>query len=235
MTNKQDIVSLLKELGLNSGDSIMIHMSLKKLGQITDVDIDNKDTYCQSLYECFDNVININDKGTLVVPTFTHDYVRVKKSFILEETKSEVGIFSEYVRTLDGTLRTLHPINSVSIRGNYKDVFSDISTSGYGLNSFFDIFSKLNNSKIVYFGAGIDHSTYVHHIEHMIGVSYVYNKAYFEPEVIVNNKKIEKPFFNSVRYLEKGIEADYSNLQKVLIEKKLINIGIPPIRAISWV
>ena len=142
-----------------------------------------------------------------------------------EETKSEVGIFSEYVRTLDGTLRTLHPINSVSIRGNYKDVFSDISTSGYGLNSFFDIFSKLNNSKIVYFGAGIDHSTYVHHIEHMIGVSYVYNKAYFEPEVIVNNKKIEKPFFNSVRYLEKGIEADYSNLQKVLIEKKLINIG----------
>lgn len=227
MTSKNDIIELLKELNLNFGDSVMIHTSLKELGAIQDIEPNNNEAYCNAIYEAFESIIDTkNNKGILVVPTFTHDYVRVMKSFNLEKSKSEVGIFSEYIRNMKDSYRTLHPINSVSIVGGGEEkMFSNISTSGYGLNSFFDIFSRIENSKIVYFGADINHSTYVHHIEHMIGVSYVYNKAYFEPDVIVNDKKVDKPFFNSVRYLDEGIEPDYSSLQNILIEKKLINVG----------
>ncbi len=104
-------------------------------------------------------------------------------------------------------------------------MFVDISTSGYGYNSFFDKFAGLENSKVIYFGADINHSTYVHHIEHMLGVSYVYNKAYFEPTVKVNDVVINKPFFNSVKYLGKNIEPNYAILEKTLIKKDKIKIA----------
>ncbi len=118
MITKDCIIKKLKELDLKSGDNIMIHTSLKKLGNIKGVDTNSTDEYCKIIYECFDEIVNAEENiGTIVVPTFTHNYVRLKEPFELEKSESEVGVFSEYVRKLKNSFRTLHPINSVAIRG----------------------------------------------------------------------------------------------------------------------
>lgn len=223
MITKFYLKSVLEGLGIAKGDSLFIHSGLKGLGHIEGVPSDDKKAYCQLIYEVFDELVDCEKSlGTISVPTFTHNYVRIKQPFILETTASEVGALSEFIRTKEGTVRTLHPINSVAIRGKYQDFLKDVSTSGYGMNSFFDKFARITDAKVVYFGAHINHTTYVHHIEHMVGVSYVYNKAYFEPEVIVGGNVIQKPFFNSVRYLGKNIEPDYEILKKSLMEKGLL-------------
>jgi len=225
MIRQNDFIAILKSLGLHKGDTVMVHSALSGLGVIEGVSQDNPKAYCRAIFDLFDRTIGITKGfGTLIVPTFTHDYVRKETAFYLERSSSECGIFSEYVRKLPGSFRTLHPINSLSIIGKNKKFFKRISTSSYGINSSFEILTKIKNAKIVYLGAKLSHTTLVHHVEHLIGVSYIYNKAYFKPAVYVKGKKIEHPFFCAVRYLNGKVEITYEPLKEELIKRKLLKI-----------
>lgn len=225
MVTRTEIIDLLKKNGLKKGDTIMVHSALKKLGEIYGISNNDRTEYCKTIYECIDNVIDIkNNNGTLAVPTFTHDYVRKQKPFYLETSLSETGVFTEYIRNLPDSIRTLHPIDSNCIIGVKKKLFRNLSSSAYGINSFFDVLSKIRNSKILYFGASTNHTTLMHHIEHLVGVSYLYNKAYFYPDVYQANVKVNKPFFCAVRYLNGKVNHHYEKLETRLVELKLINI-----------
>lgn len=225
MVKKSDIIKILRDLGLRKGDTVMVHSALSGLGMIEGVPQNDSKSYCKAIFDSFDTVIGISDGlGTLIVPTFTHDYVRRSKDFYLESSPSECGIFSEYVRKLPGSFRTLHPIDSLAIIGKKKPMFRNISTSGYGINSAFDRLTKIDNAKIVYFGARVSHTTLMHHLEHLVGVSYIYNKAYFRPPVYTKGERLKYPFFCGVRYLNGKVEITYEPLREKLIGKKLLRI-----------
>lgn len=225
MVRKNDIIKILRSLGLRRGDTVMVHSALSGLGAIEDVPQNDPKAYCKVIFDSFDSVIGIRKGlGTLIVPAFTHDYVRRNKVFCLESSPSECGIFSEYVRKLPGSFRTLHPINSLSIIGQKKRMFKNISSSAYGINSAFDRLTKIDGAKIVYFGARVSHTTLMHHLEHLVGVSYIYNKAYFKPSVYAEGEKMDIPFFCAVRYLNGKVEITYEPLRRKLVCKNLLRI-----------
>jgi aminoglycoside N3'-acetyltransferase len=181
--------------------------------------------FCKYIYDSFNSVIGFdgdNCKGTIIVPTFTHNYARGSKYFDLVESPSETGIFTEYIRLLPGAIRSLHPINSCAGIGKNKSILNNVSRSGYGMNSVFDRFEKINGSMVLWFGASIIHTSYVHHVEQLVGVSYVYNKAYFKPTSKFKTGIVTKPYMNSVRYLDRNIRPNYSILQSRLLKKGLL-------------
>jgi len=63
----------------------------------------------------------------------------------------------------------------------------------------------------------------------LVGVSYIYNKAYFEPSVWINESTpVNSPFFSAVRYLDRGVIPNYSAWEREMINRNLLrtsNIG----------
>lgn len=94
----QKIKEDLATLGLKSGDAVMIHSSFKSMGKV------------EGGIEIFVNAVLsvIGDKGTLISPTLTFDYVTMEhRIFDYVNTPSCVGAISEYARHMDGAKRSL--------------------------------------------------------------------------------------------------------------------------------
>lgn len=195
----ETIVKGLREAGLKKGDIVLVHSSFSKMGFIDGVNSDDQEAFFEKILKAFDEVIDFN-YGTLVVPTFTHEYARNKEPFIYETTSSEVGKFTEYVRKHKDSLRSLHPIASFSAIGKDKFVIcSNVSISCYGINSVFERLIDMD-AKMMFFGASMKHMTLKHHMEHVMGLPYVYHKAYFTT-VYKDKKEVALPFLCCVRYL----------------------------------
>lgn len=62
--------------------------------------------------------------------------------------------------------------------------------------------------------------TFVHHVEQTFGVPYGYTKEWSAP-VLCEGKPVDRRFFAFVRYLNAGIEYDFSRLQDDLRNRGL--------------
>lgn len=197
--SREDLVKGLRQVGLHFGDTVLVHSSLGKLGGIAGVERDHREEFFRVVYEAFAEALAIPE-GTLVVPTFTHEYARHAVPFVYEESPSEVGAFTEYVRKLPEAYRSDHPLNSFAAIGRRKhEVCKDTSRACYGHDSVFDRLLALD-AKMMFFGAGMYHMTLKHHLEQEAGLPYVYHKAYFTPAYKDGNP-MQLPYTACVRYL----------------------------------
>jgi aminoglycoside 3-N-acetyltransferase len=221
MIRYEDIVSALKTVGLKRNDIVLVHSALGKLGRIKGIATDDRFKYIECIYNAFVEVIDI-PHGTLIVPTFTHEYVRNKKPFIYEKSPSEVGAFTEYIRNRSDSYRSLHPINSFAAIGKWKyRICDNLNRSCYGYNSVFDRLIQLE-AKMLFFGASMRHMTLKHHMEHVVGLPYTYHKAYFT-KVYKDGKEVSLPFLCCVRYLNGKVENnDCSHFKRHIEKKKLL-------------
>ncbi len=69
MYYKEDLIRQLKELGLNSTDTVMVHTALKSVGNICPEDRTTAEIYIEALRECLPD-------GLLLIPTHTWATVR---------------------------------------------------------------------------------------------------------------------------------------------------------------
>lgn len=221
MISFEDITSAFKSVGLRRGDTVLVHSSLSKIGAIKGIERTETEKYLACIYRAFFDVLDIPE-GTLVVPTFTHEYARNNKPYIHEESPSEVGAFSEYIRRHPDAVRSVHPINSFAVVGSKQhEICHDISRACYGFNSVFDRLI-LSGATMLFLGASMRHMTLKHHMEHVVGLPYAYHKAYFTP-AYRDGKELPLPFLACVRYLNGKVENnDCSEFQAHLETKKLI-------------
>lgn len=216
--DKKKLEESLKSVGLQKGDTVLCHCDLSKIGLMKECK--NNEDYLKNLLDCLLNVLGA--EGTLMVPTFSYNYARKKEPFIYEKTPSELDVFSEYVRKHKESLRSLHPIFSMTALGkNQEFLCQNVSRSSFGVHSPFDRLMQ-TNGKILFIGTSSAYSmTFIHYIEHMFGVSYCYHKAFFTP-VFKEGKKIQGPFFCFLRYLEK-VFYNHPPFETLLKERKVLS------------
>ncbi|PKS08558.1 hypothetical protein jhhlp_004944 [Lomentospora prolificans] len=168
-----------RRLGLTSGDTVLVHSSLKALGWVCG----GAEAVVLALLDV------LSDKGTLVVPTFTagnSDPSLWSKPPIPEEwwpiVRSHVppfniqtsstwrmGLISEMVRTWPGTLRSAHPQTSFAALGpNAKAI-----TDGHAWECRLGDQSPLArleelNAKVLLLGVGYDNCTSFHLAQYRI-------------------------------------------------------------------
>lgn len=205
---ERDLANAFASIGLQEGDVVYLSTQLYGIGPLDRVS--TREEYLEAVYSALRFVIG--DRGTLVVPTFSQQVGRFGLPFILEETTSLTGIFGEYVRLHPTSVRSLHPVFSVTAIGPLAhDICSDISPVAFGTDSSFDRMVRANAKAVC---LGFDYYSghivsLMHHVETMFAVPYYYNKLVESP-VYAHGSLVGKPFVINVKYLEMDCNFDYS-------------------------
>ncbi|MEM5558213.1 AAC(3) family N-acetyltransferase [Aliarcobacter cryaerophilus] len=210
----EDVILSLKKLEANNADILYIHTDIgfgKPL-------LKRKD-FIAKLYEA---IISLGVK-TLIFPTYTFSFCN-KEDFNIKESKSRMGMLNEYARTRENSYRTEDPLLSVCVIGEIPKEFISLSKNSCGEGSSFEIMSKSDNHKFLFFGAKpTECFTFMHYVEDIYKVPYRYNKE-FTGNVIKNGITKKETYILCTLYDTVIPSVDISfqdNLENKKILKKL--------------
>lgn len=165
---KEQFSSLLAELGIRSGDGLLVHSAVQFLGRPAG----GLKTYLKALLD------TIGPAGTLIVPTFNFDFTKGVPYDPAETPSRDMGAFSEYVRLQPGALRSLHPMQSIAALGRFAaDLTSRDTPSAFGPGSAFERMLELD-FKLLLLGADARAVSMFHYCEQRCDVPYRYWKDF---------------------------------------------------------
>lgn len=150
---KNDLVNI----GVSSGDLLVVHSSLKSMGHVEGGAKCVIDAICDVLGE----------DGTLLMPTFTYSTSYADSFFSNKDTPSCVGLITETFRKIDGVFRTNHPTHSVAIRGKLVKELTEgeeLDDTPMGIHSPYRRIA-LYNAKILMLGCSLSHNSFMHALE----------------------------------------------------------------------
>lgn len=168
--NFSSLCQALEQVGINYGDEICVHTSLYRLGKI----LVSPEVFLKTCIAALREVIG--STGTLLMPAFTYSYCD-HKTYDLRNSRSKMGILTEYYRQLPECCRTYDPIFSFALSGAHIEPYLQNSQSCFGPNSVYDVLTK-RNGKIVVMGERWNGYTFVHYVEETVPVSYRYYKNF---------------------------------------------------------
>lgn len=198
--DKNDFIGCLKKLGIKSGDTLCVHTELLSLGVICS----SKNYFLQSLTDGFFDVIG--ESGTLIMPTFTYSFCK-NENYDINQSKSTMGVLTEYFRNLKYVKRTNDPIFSFAIKGAKENLFLNDTNSCFGADSVYDILTK-ENGKIILLGTDKLGYTFTHYTE-----EYAFNSGYdlryryfkeFSGQIIKDDAMSKKTILYFVRDLKQN-------------------------------
>ncbi|RUT50480.1 AAC(3) family N-acetyltransferase [Campylobacter fetus] len=205
---ERDFLGALKQIGIKSGDTVCVHTELFTLGK----PLLPKDEFLRVLLHCFYEVICKN--GTLIMPTFTYSFCK-NQIYDKLNSRSTMGVLTEFFRQQNGVVRTNDPIFSFAISGDNQDAFLNDTKSCFGKNSVYDVLKRMDG-KIVLFGTQKLGYTFTHYIEEQAEVSYRYFKE-FSGILKDENKNINyKSIFYYVRDLAKNSDLSVDKIVNLL-------------------
>lgn len=160
MITEEGIVEGLKELGLKSCDTVVVHSSLSSFGRVEG----GAEIVVDAILEV------LGTEGTLVVPTFNYE----PGVFDPQKTPSIVGKITEAVRLRPNAIRSLHPTHSVASIGSLAEIITEghenVDPFGRG-SALFKVLQV--NGKILQLGTTHTTNSMVHVAEEIVGVPYL--------------------------------------------------------------
>ena len=214
----QEFADSLRAAGLQAGDIVHVQSDLRVIGPV-DAPL-TRERMLEFYLRGFQEVLG--PTGTLTVLTATMSCARYGTPFVREETPSEVGVFSEYVRRRAGAVRSLHPILSVAGLGaQAEEICGGAHFEGVGWDSPWGRLHR-TGAKMMTLGMGADGggTTYFHFIETSYGVPYKYVKV-MPCAVVAAGHEVPGLFSMSVRYHDFNIKNTPVRLKRRLLERGL--------------
>ena len=165
---REEIAADLRALGIETGDAVFLHSSLKSLGYVPG----GASTVLQALIDV------LGPTGTLVVPTYylpggtIHNAVRTPDYvFDPREHGSNLGALPATILQLPGVVRGIHPTHSVSAIGRQAEYIvgdQHRAPSIFGTGSPWDRFHEVNG-KVLGLGISMGPVTFYHLLEDRLG------------------------------------------------------------------
>lgn len=119
MYTKEDLKEFLREMGLKPTDCIMVHASMKAIGEVEG----RGETVIDAFMEYF-------EEGLFMMPTHTWSQINDKNPRFDPKTEpSCVGILPDLFRSRPGVVRSLHPTHSMAVYG--KGTEYEITAEAY--------------------------------------------------------------------------------------------------------
>jgi len=217
--DQSELAAALRGVGLRPGDVLLVHSDVSPLMPLLDAEWweDALEFLLQGFQEA------LTPDGTLLVPTFNYDFCR-GHAYDSDQTPSQVGLFTNYVRRRPGALRSLHPIFSFAGLGpRVSELFAGLSRSAFGAGS---VFARLYaaDARLVFFNTTIESSTFVHFVEQQLNVDYRFPK-YFTGPVRAGGQAYIDTFEFFVRYQGRGIQTRLTPLGERLEQRGLMQRG----------
>ena len=215
-----ELTDQFREAGIERGDSILVHSSLKSLGHVQH----GADAVVQALVDA------VGSDGTVLFPTLTgsaHDSAANPPEFHCLTAKCWTGAIPETARQYSTALRSLHPTHSVAAIGRLADWFAsghELVSSPCGFGSPYDKLADIGG-KIILIGVTQSSNTSFHMAEEIAGVPYVLQDEPVDAIVVdADGGRLE---FRTRVHLW-GARRDYDAL-----EPQMIDLGICHIRTVG--
>lgn len=204
-------------IGLKKGDVVLVHNALFSFGIPRDVPLKELPAV---VYMRLREVIG--ETGTVAVPTFNFDFCK-GIPFDLKTTPSKnMGVFSEFIRTMPNSLRSKHPMQSIAAVGPLADdIVNGNPQSAFGENGAFDVLLK-NNAKILLLGADYNAASFVHMVEEQNQVPYRYWKSFTAPYTGNGALNEERTYQMYVRDLDTDPVLNMNWIEDILKTKKIL-------------
>lgn len=162
MHTKTDLLEQLKALQINPRGTLLVHSSLKSIGEVQG----GADTVLDVLSEYMKD-------GLLVLPTHTWSYVNAANPrFDVLESPSCIGILPELFRKRPGVVRSWHPTHSVAALGKDAVAFTAGEERWDTPCSRGSVYGKLLDRKadIMLLGVDLRRNTFIHGIEEWVDI-----------------------------------------------------------------
>lgn len=221
----------LASCGLAPGDTVLVHSDLFAIGPVQG----NQEDILPMYYDAFWDVLG--KEGTLVVPAYFYDYGRWGTPYDSQRSpvSRELGVFAQYVTNQAGALRSLNPIAALAAVGVGAQYISRGGTgSAFGSDSPWDRLFQ-SNGKMIFIGVDLRAMTFVHFVEHRVGVPHLYNKFYTVP-VSEDGCIVNLPICAQVPYLDFDVVYDLDSLTSRFERAGLLQtatVGRGTIRCVS--
>lgn len=212
--NKQQLKDQLKSMGLKGDETILIHSSMKSIGEVDG----GADTVLDAWMEYFKD-------GLLLLPTHTWKTVNADNPvYNPQTTPSCVGLLTNMFMKRDGVIRSLHPTHSMA--GYGKSAAEYLAGEEYNNTPCTPggCYDRLRDAggKVLLVGVGHERNTYIHSVEEVLNVP---NRLSDMPMELViellkedeDNKNKKLPHYNRADGWKKCIDSNggYDNNNKL--------------------
>ena len=160
MVTKENVFKCLSELSIKPTDTVMIHTSMRAIGEV--------EGGCDGLIDAFSEYLS---DGLFLVPTHTWANVNRKQPvFDVRSTVPCIGALPTVAAFREDGVRSLHPTHSLAAFGKRAEEFvrgEEKATSPcFEGGAWWRLYDE--DAKIVLLGVGLDKNTYIHAVDEML-------------------------------------------------------------------
>jgi aminoglycoside 3-N-acetyltransferase len=218
MVTRADIAEGFRALGLNTGDAVLVHSSLKSFGRVDG----GADTVIDGVLDA------LGPDGTLIAPTLTghENFSPANPPHIdLRTQPCWTGLIPETVRLRPKAVRSTHPTHSCAALGGLADELTrghHISPTPCGTTSpYFRV--AMAGGYIAMVGCTLSSCTTFHTVEEIANVGYhLQQEVAFGTCIDRHGVHVDTP---CLLHSYAGPERDFPVLEPLLIEKGLMRVG----------
>jgi len=212
--SKKDLVEMLRRLGIEQGDTLLVHSSLDQFSAFQGKPVD----VIVALQEA------VGPRGTLLMPTLPFrgsavEYVRAPRVFDLTRTPSQMGLLTELFRRISGVIRSIHPTHSVAAWGMRASEMAYAHHAAATPCGRQTPYGRLldHNGKILFLGTDISVMTFFHAVEELLEPKmpfspftkevFVLESRDAQNQSVTTHTRLFDPQYSRRRNLEKLIPA----------------------------
>ena len=193
-----DVSAAFADAGVRTGDTILVHSGLWAIGPLERQPVSPVHTFLSGVEEA------VGREGTIAVPASNRSYGGSGVPYDARRSPIDrdlLGVFSEYVVELPGAVRGINPVASMAAIGPQAEWLCGAPAgAAYGADSPWERFHTAAG-KMAFVGIDCRFMTFVHYVEHRVGVPHLYNKFY-PMGVSADGHPLRVPISAQVRYLD---------------------------------
>jgi len=212
-----EIVNGLRQLGVNAGDILLVHSSLKSLGRVEG----GADTVIDALLEA------LGPGGTLLMPSFQggSEFYLVDRGcrFDVRSSPSECGLITETFRRRPGVIRSLSPTHCTAGCGPLAETMlagHEQCRISVGHGSPYHRLAEAGG-KILLLGVSHGSNTSLHYVENVNGAPTICRKEYRPVVVARDGAEITVPTLPHMP----GLPRAYSKVEPLLCQAGIQVVG----------
>jgi aminoglycoside 3-N-acetyltransferase len=212
----------LRRLGLRTGDILLVHSSMKSLGQVEG----GPEAVVDALLEVL-GADGRAPEGLLIVPTLSNTFIgrdtgTAEYAFDRTTTPSRVGLITNTVRQRPNALRSGHPTHSLAAIGRRA---AELVADGLHLPRTFDRTGPYGRyvrwrAKILFLGCTLAANTTFHAVEDWLELPYIAN---WRGRALVHRHGRNVPM--DITFVPGGHRDFYSKDRRTKIEQVLSDAG----------
>ena len=211
MLTKERLKKQLAEMGIRPDDTVVIHTSMKAIGEVEDGPDGFLDAFCEYL-----------EDGLFLVPTHTWEYVTSENPYYdVRNSVPNIGLIPRTAAFRRDGIRSLHPTHSVWAHGKDAAEFvRDEENAGTPAPPGF-CWDKLADREAKILLIGVDHrkNTFIHTIDERVDMPDRLSENAFEVTIVDwNGDVLKRPMRAHECSRTSTVSLFYGNFEKPMVE-----------------